>query len=330
MFSPSCVSERFDAQSPFEDARQMREIFARRRRAATLAAMLVSEAEVAAELAGLSAAEIVSALGAKGFSTRLRGVVERVALLPSRRLGRSLAHFDALIGKVGITAAARATLRAFGAELEIDGAAPVRGPLLVVTNHPGAYDALATIAGLGRDDVMVLAGDRAFLRAMPALGEHLVFVDETSVFARLASLRSALAWLAAGRALVQFGAGAIEPDARFTAAGDDVLGAWSNGTGVLAQRASALGVSVVPTFVSGVHSGRAKRLLIVRWAERRGITTIAPLIQATVPGFGDVRVAVRFGPPLPGAYMAPPATYAECTDIVRTAVGALAPRSPRT
>ena len=287
------------------------------------------EAEVARELAGLSAAEIVSALGAKGLPTRFRRVVERVALLPSRRLGRTLAHFDALIGKVGITAAARSALRAFGAELEIEGTAPVRGPLLVVTNHPGAYDALATIAGLGRDDVMLLAGDRAFLRAMPALGKHLVFVDETSAFARLAGLRSALASLTAGRALVQFGAGAIEPDARFTAAGDHVLGAWSNGTGVLAQRASARGVSVLPTFVSGVHSSRAKRLLIVRWAERKGITTIAPLIQATVPGFGDVRIEVRFGSPLPGVSMAPPVTYVECTDIVRTAVGALAPRSPR-
>jgi hypothetical protein len=288
----------------------------------------VSEVAVAAELAGLSAAEIVSALDANGLSTRLRGAVERVALLPSRRLGRTLAHFDALIGDVGITKAARSVLRAFGAELEIDGAAPVRGPLLVVTNHPGAYDAIATIAGLGRDDVMLLAGDRAFLRAMPALGEHLVFVDETSAFARLASLRRALAWLADGRALVQFGAGAIEPDARFTAAGEDVLGAWSNGTGALAQRASVMGAPVVPAFVSGVHSRRAKRLVIVRWAERRGITTIAPLIQATVPGFGDVHIALRFGSPLSGASLSAPLTHAECTQIVRAAVGALAPRSP--
>lgn len=279
------------------------------------------ETRVAAELAALSAAEIVSALGAKGLSPRLRGVVERVALRPSRRLGRTLAHFDALIGAVGIAKAARSALAKFGAGLHIDGAAPVRGSLLVVTNHPGAYDALAIIAALGRDDVMLVAGDRAFLRAMPALSEHLVFVDDTSAFGRLAGLRRALARVAEGRALVQFGAGVIEPDARFVADGEDVLGAWSNGTGTLVQRAAGLGAAVVPAFVSGVHSRRAKRLAIVRWAERRGITTIAPLIQATVPGFRDVEISVRFGAPMAGA-----GTYVECTEMVRAAVAGLAPR----
>ena len=287
----------------------------------------MDETAIAAELATLSAAEIVSALGAKGLPRRLRGMVERIALRPSRRLGRTLAHFDSLIGDVGITKAARSILASFGAELTTDGAACVPGPLLIVTNHPGAYDALATIAALGRDDVALLAADRPFLRAMPSLSEHLVFVDETSAFARLAGLRRALAWLAEGHALVQFGAGMIEPDARFVADGDDVLGAWSNGTGTLVSRASTRGASVVPAFVSGVHSSRAKRLPFVRWAERRGITTIAPLIQATVPGFRDVRVSVRFGQPIASAVISASPTHAECTKMVRAAVRALAPRA---
>lgn len=287
------------------------------------------EAAIAAELAALSTAEIVSALGAKGLSPLLRALVAGGARGPSRRLGRALARFDALIGEVGIARAAQVTLRSFGARVEVDGAVPLRGPLLVVTNHPGAYDALAALAALRRDDVALVAADRAFLRAMPALSKHLVFVDDARAFGRLAGLRRALAWLAEGRALVQFGAGAIEPDARFVAEGDPLLGAWSNGTGVLASRAAQLDASIVPAFVSGVHSGRAKRLPIVRWAERRGITTLAPLIQATVPGFRDVVVSVRIGVPLERSAALAGATPAEGTRVLRAAVAALGARSQK-
>jgi hypothetical protein len=282
------------------------------------------EAEIATELAALSTAEIVAALGAKGLPPLLRGMVEHAAGRSSRRLGRALAHFDTLIADVGIASAARATLTSFGARLEVDGGARSRGPLLVVTNHPGAYDALAVLAALRRDDVALVAADRAFLRAMPSLREHLVFVDDAHPFDRLAGLRRALAWLSEGRALVQFGAGVIEPDARFLTNGTPLLGPWSDGTGVLATRAAALGAAVVPVFVSGVHSRRAKRLPVVRWAEKRGITTIAPLIQATLPGFRDVVVSVRIGAP---ATIDRTATHVECTQVLRAAVGGLGERS---
>jgi len=283
---------------------------------------LRDEAEIATALAALSTAEIVSALGAQGLSPLLRGAVERAARGPSLRLGRTLARFDTLIGDVGIARAARATLSSLGAKLAIDGAARLRGPLLIVTNHPGAYDALATLAALGRDDVALVAADRPFLRAMPALGTHLVFVDDSHAFARLSGLRRALAWLGEGRALVQYGAGAIEPDARFVTTGDPLLGTWSEGTGVLASRAAALGAAVVPVFVYGVHSPRAKRLALVRWAERRGITTIAPLIQATVPGFRDVTVTARIGAPLPRERLTE-SSHVECTKMLHAAVGGL-------
>src|SRR4051812_25096085 len=119
--------------------------------------MLREEAEVASSLAALSTAEIVAAIGAKGLSPLARWVVERAARGPSARLGRTLARFDALIGSIGIARAARAALTSLGASLEASGVAPSQGPLLVVTNHPGAYDALALLASLGRDDVALVA-----------------------------------------------------------------------------------------------------------------------------------------------------------------------------
>lgn len=198
--------------------------------------------------------------------------------------------------------------------MHIEGAAP-RGPAVVVVNHPGAYDALALMTALGRDDVLFVAGERAFLRALPNVGRHLAFVGATH--RRVDGVKRALATVRDGGVVVQFGAGAIEPDTAFDRG--EPLGAWQGGTGLIAARGLALGAQVIPAFVCGVHSPRAKRLALVRWAERRGTTTIAPLLQATLPGFRDVTVHVRFGLALELA----PASAATTTARLRDAVGRL-------
>jgi 1-acyl-sn-glycerol-3-phosphate acyltransferase len=267
---------------------------------------------LSAQLADLSAREIADALGVQ--NPLPRALVIAAARVPSMRLGRTLARFDRHIARDGVAPAARATLTELGARIEVDGALPSRGGVLIVTNHPGAYDALAMIAASGRNDVALFAKERAFLRALPNLTRHLVFLDESSAIARAAGIRRALGWLAAGHVLIHYGAGAIEPDLRFDEGA--VLGEWRAGTGVLATRAPC----VVPAFVSGVHSPRAKRLPFVRWAERRGVTTIAPLVQATVPGFRDVRVSVRFGPPID---LGAASDYRARTALIRQAVARL-------
>lgn len=61
----------------------------------------------------------------------------------------------------------------------------------------------------------------------------------------------------------------------------------------------------------------------MRWAERRGITTIAPLVQATTPGFRDVAVSVRLGAPVDPARLLAARTSRERTEIVRDAVSGL-------
>jgi len=288
---------------------------------------LGDEAGTAAALEELSVAEIVDAAAARGAPHLVRRAVEMVARIPSRRLGQILARFDRRIDEKGLGVAAREVLVALGATVEVTGAVPSSGPVLVVTNHPGAYDAFATMASVGRDDVALVASERAFLRAMPHVTQHLVFVTDSrtagSAAGRAAGLRSALSWLEAGHVLVQFGAGAIEPDARFLREGEAPLGAWLSGTGVLAARAAVLGAVIVPALVSGVHSRRAKGLAVVRWAERHGVTTIAPLIQATLPGFRDVAVSVRFGAPVDRDALAAASGNQGRTALLRSAVAAL-------
>jgi 1-acyl-sn-glycerol-3-phosphate acyltransferase len=281
---------------------------------------------ISKEIARLSAKEIEAAVRGTRAPSVMKSAIAHLARRPSARLGQLLARFDADVAERGLVLAASAAMTELGATLDVDGQCPPSGPVLLVTNHPGAYDALALMAALGRDDLAIVAADREFLRAMPRLGEHLVFVAGDDTLARARGVREALDRLRRGQVVVQFGAGAIEPDAKFTEPHRDVLGAWGEGTGMLAARAARARAAVVPCFVSGVHSPRAKRLFFVRWAERAGITTIAPLVQATAPGFRDVGVYVRIGSPIEPERLIQATGARERTRIVRDAVAALAKR----
>ncbi|XXX73454.1 1-acyl-sn-glycerol-3-phosphate acyltransferase [Sorangium sp. So ce134] len=255
------------------------------------------------ELARLSGEEMVAALGLGGAPAWVRRAGGAAFAVPSWPLGRVLARFDRRVGEAGIHVAAREALSGFGARWTADAAPPSRGALLVVSNHPGAYDALALMAALGRGDLMIVAAERRFLRALPHVSERLLFVPidggggGRELAARTAGVRRALRHLRGGGALLHFPAGRIEADPAFAGEGDGeaLLGAWHPSAGALLRAAAAAGGRVAVAVVSGVHSPRAKRLAVTRWAERRGISTLAPLLQVALPGFGDVDVRVRLG-----------------------------------
>ena len=249
------------------------------------------------ELAALSAREMVVALGA-GRAPR---VLQRGLALPfmaaSRGLAETLAAFDRELQNHGLAGAARRALERFGVALEISGEPKHIGPRLVLANHPGAYDALALMAAIGRDDLLILAADRGFLRALPHLSKHFAFVAESSV-ARAGALKRAVSCLKRGGAVLQFPAGQIEPDANFEATGAHLLGPWRPGVNALVRACAHAEGVVVAAGVRGVHSPRAKRWRVNRWAEGRGVTTLSPLLQI-VGRLRDVeaRVHVDAGEP---------------------------------
>lgn len=290
-----------------------------------------SRASVEEEIARISADEMVDALGLGPAPSWVRGATRAVFALPSRPLARGLARFDRRIVEVGLPAAATEALARFGARLSVrwdgppDAAEPVRaeaqpahdqarspragGPLLVVANHPGAYDAMALMAALDRRDLAIIAAERSFLRALPSLSRHMLFVPaddagESRAPARAGALRRAARHLRQGGALLHFPAGQIEPDPAFQVDIEEPRPAWQPGTGALVRATAAAGGRVAVAIVAGVHSVRAKRLFVTRLAERRGVTTLAALIQIALPGFRDVDVRVRVGVASPAADLA--------------------------
>lgn len=280
-------------------------------------------------LARLSADEMVSALGLASAPWPVRAAVRTAFRGISTPLGRVLARFDRHIESKGLAAAAAGALEDLGARWATQGATPPsRGPLLLVANHPGAYDALVLMAAVARDDVAIVAADRAFLRAMPGLSRHLILLSEApgAVHERARTLRRAREHMASGGALLHFGAGRIEPDPAF--ARRDLLAPWSRGTGALVEGAARCRGAVVVAIVEGVHSPRAKRLLVTRLAERRGITTLAPLLQVAVPAYRDISARVRFAPAEDAGDLARRGDDAAVTAIVRSRAASLLGQPP--
>jgi hypothetical protein len=153
-----------------------------------------------------------------------------------------------------------------------------------------------------RDDVAIIAADRSFLRTLPTFSKHLLLGAQASAGAT--SLRKALSHLARGGVLLHFGAGRIEPDPAFTKQHLPVLLRWGRGTGTLVRGTAAAGGRVVGALVSGVHSPRAKRLLLNRVAEHFGVTTLAPLLQVAWSRYHDVQAQAVFSEPQSAAHLA--------------------------
>jgi hypothetical protein len=285
-------------------------------------------------LARLSADEIVSALKLSRAPAAARALVRAAFVAVSVPLGRTLARFDARIASAGPSGAAAAALDDFGAKWKPSGERPpARGALVVVANHPGAYDALALLAAVGRDDVAIVAADRPFLRAMPGLMRHLILVPDSpgapetaTAMARMRGLRDAIAHLKRGGVLLHFAAGCIEPDPAFPVPpGAQRLAPWRPGTGRLVRAASGAGGAVVAALVEGVHSRRAKELPLVRLAESYGVTTLAPLLQVAIPPFRDVAITARFASSVRARDLAGGRDDARITAVVRDRALALWP-----
>jgi hypothetical protein len=228
-------------------------------------------------------------------------VAQRTLTLPFRpvaaKLGRNLERFDADLRQQPLAVAASHALSRFGVELRGGPlSVPPKGPLLVLSNHPGAYDALALFASIPREDLRILAAERPFLRAMPALSEHLVFVPDATApddnAARGTGLRALIRHLRQGGCAVHFGAGQIEPDPAFHPP-ETAIGRWHDGAGALALAAQRAGGQVVVAVVAGVHSPRARQSLLVRAAEARGVTTLSLLLQLALPYYANVEVRVK-------------------------------------
>jgi len=188
-----------------------------------------------------------------------RGFLESVFQRTARSFASFGATFDQKVAQWGLDGAAQWAVSVFASEVSVDGteSIPERGPLVIAANHPGSVDALAIASQIRRPDLKVVASGLGFLRNLPELSRHMIFVPRYNTHGRMAVVRSMIHHLSGGGSVLIFPGGNIEPDPAVLPGAPEALGAWSGSLGVVLRRVPQ--AQVVVSIVSGVVTRAALR-----------------------------------------------------------------------
>lgn len=223
----------------------------------------------------------------------------------ARAFAAQVAAFDRLVGEQGLPAGAAWLTARFSRTLSIAQSAPLPAdaPLLFLANHPGMADTTALFVAigraLGRDDLRIVATERPFLTELRHVSRQLLFLTDDPA-RRLAAVRAVLAELKAGRPVLTFPAGEIEPDPDVAPGAARSLERWSESATLFARRTP--GAVVVPTLVRGTVAAGAQNHLLTRMRRTpRGRERMAATIQIMWPGYRGVHIRVALGKPIVAA-----------------------------
>jgi hypothetical protein len=173
--------------------------------------------------------EIFIALGLKPNNI-FRKILKPILCTPANHFARIAGQFIQGAVKIGVSQSGKQTMPAFSMKAIARGAGdmPVKGPLLLVTNHPGALDSLALASCLVRSDVRIMVSDTPFMRQFGAESNFFIYVDFKTIGGMVA-LRDAIAHLKNGGLVIVFAHGEVEPDPELDEHGAfQSIGEWSN------------------------------------------------------------------------------------------------------
>lgn len=220
-------------------------------------------------------------------------------------LSRIALTFDRMILENGISKAAEWSISHWCRGINSRGqeSLPRQGPLLVISNHPGAYDALVITAQVQRPDLHIIASDLPFLRSLHNFREHIFFIpmNKKDTFNRMAGMLASIRHLNKGGAVLLMGSGTIDPDPAVSTGAVDHIKRWTEAVNLFIH--SVPETKVVLTAIS--------HILTVKWArhpltwlrrgglEKRRLAEVGQVMQQLFsPGSLYASPRVSFAPAL--------------------------------
>ena len=173
--------------------------------------------------------------------------------VPTQRFAEHFSAADDAIAEGGMPAGCRVVVERFGIGLDVRGAdaIPESGPLLLVSNHPGAYDSVSIGAQIRRSDLKIIVFETPFYHAMQHADRQFIYVTPGRD-TRMLAIRQAIEHLQNGGALLQFGSGLIEPDPALYADTGETLKNWSPSIEVACPTHKSIKARIPRTFFIGL------------------------------------------------------------------------------
>jgi hypothetical protein len=176
--------------------------------------------------------------------------------IPAGRFARLASAWDEQIDRNGAAAGCRWLLPRLARDIQVRGAEtiPASGPVLLVSNHPGAFDGVTIIANLPRDDFKIIISDVPFFRMMTGASRYMIYMNWGQPQDRTQTVRSAIRWLQSGGLLFIFPSGLVNPDPACMPGVEESLATWSNSIDLFLRKAP--GARLVCAAISGVITKR--------------------------------------------------------------------------
>ena len=210
------------------------------------------------ELASISFSELRQALIDElvkllGFSPHgvPRKILNPVLFPPANLFARVATKFDHIVEQFGLREASDWVLARFIRGVDAQGVdhVPENGPLLVVSNHPGAVDGLAIVSQLPRQDLKIVVSAIPFVQKLQSAAKHVIFAA-SDAHERMTTVRSIIRQLQSGGSLLIFPTGTVDPDPAIMPGAFEALRNWSPSIELILRRVPETNILV--TIVSGV------------------------------------------------------------------------------
>jgi hypothetical protein len=180
------------------------------------------------------------------------------------------------------------------------GSIPPKGPLLVISNHVGAYDILIVPSQINRKDIKIIASDSPFFRNLLNSSRHMIYASDEPGN-RMAAARKGLAYLKEGGCLLLFGTGLIDPDPAVYPNAESEIGNWSSSIDFFLRQVPE--AQVVISILSGIVMPKWANspltwLRRIDWQKRRIAEYGQVIEQLLFPRKPSISPTMTISPPI--------------------------------
>lgn len=260
-----------------------------------------SDTPAVSQLTGYVIDEALAALGLRPRGW-YRPLLTLLLWLPARFLASLLGRFEAHAAQDGIVAALWDILPRFVKGMRVRGLAhlPATGPLLIVSNHPGAYDLALVAACLPRHDIKLIGSGVPLLRALPNVRDVIIEVTDEP-YGRMRSLRQGIRHLQRGGVLLVPGSGLVDPDPDVLPGAMEALAQWYPSAKIMLRAVpdTRLVLAIVSSVIAP-HWAHSPLIRVQRepWQQRKLAEALQIVQQLLLPRTFCPVPRITFAPPL--------------------------------